>query len=362
MLRWPMRCTPPASLVALALVVGCAPVGGGSSGDDMTLDDTPPDAMPMGDTAPRDMRLGDASPDAMPSDAMPPDTGPSDAMPPDARPPLSGTAGCGRAPRDAVGGVQVEEAFAPSAGGPRSYFLTLPADYDPDRRHRLIVAYAGTDWSGAMIRPYFDLERGGRADEIVVYPDLFSRDFGAWGRLGGWQLGPHAAPADGMEDIEFTRQLLDRLGARYCLDPGRVFATGHSWGGDMAAVVGCFLGDRFTAVAPAAANRPYWFEPPAGPVGCVGRSAVWTFFGQADGHFAARQPYPGAFGDEQDAFWRAHNACGDGRAPLPHGAEGECVAHAGCLAETRYCLYGPETGHQIPPYFTAAVLGWFRGF
>ena len=205
-------------------------------------------------------------------------------------------------------------------------------------------------------------EAAGRSDEIMVYPDVLVRDFDGWGRYGGWLLGPHAAPADGMDDILFVRELVHRIGEHYCVDPSRVFATGHSWGGDMAAVAGCFLGDVFRAVAPAAANRPYWFEPVEGEVGCVGSAAVWTFFGVADEHFAASQDHPGQFGEEQAAFWRAQNGCGAGEEALPvDGGEG-CVAYAGCAEETRYCLYGPETGHQIPPYFTDAVLAWFRGF
>jgi len=301
--------------------------------------------------AARDDGVGDAGPD---------DADRPDADHPDAAPPI-GTAGCGRPPVDALGGVQIEARFDDAAGGSRSYFLALPADYDPNRAHRLIVGYAGTNWSGEMIRPYLDLERDARADEIVVYPDLLFREFEGWGRLGGWLLGPHARPADGLDDIEFTRQLLDRLGEQYCIDPERIFATGHSWGGDMAAVVGCFLGDRFRAVAPAAANRPYWFEPVAGPVGCVGTAAVWTFFGQAVEHLNW-QDFPGQFGDEQVAWWRAQNGCGDASAPLPFGADGECVTYADCTHDTRYCLYGPATGHQIPPYFSGAILDWFRSF
>jgi len=343
------------ALFVLALCA-CAPASGGGSS---SADAAPPtDGSPTAsDTMPADAMPPDAIPDTIPSDTMLADAIPSDAMPPEP----SGTAGCGRAPVDGAGGVQIEEMFEPSAGGRRSYFLALPADYDPQRRHRLIIGYAGTDWSGEMIRPYLNLERDGRDDEIVVYPDLLSRDFEGWGRLGGWLLGPHARPADGMDDIEFTRQLVDRLGERYCVDPDRIFATGHSWGGDMAAVVGCFLGDRLRAVAPAAANRPYWFEPADGPVGCMGEAAVWTFFGEADGHFAS-QDYPGEYGDEQVAFWRARHGCGDGTEPLPYDAAGACVRYAGCAADTRYCLYGPETGHQIPPYFSEAVLGWFRSF
>ena len=111
------------------------------------------------------------------------------------------------------------------------------------------------------------------------------RDFDGWGTLGGWLLGPYAAPANGDEDLAFTSAILDYMGENYCVDPARVFATGHSWGGDMAMVVACFLGDRFRAAVPVAANRPYWFERDGGWADCVGETAMWHMFGEGDTHF-----------------------------------------------------------------------------
>ena len=359
-----MKVRKSASLLAMCFIIGCSPLGGdGSDGpQDAGADAGRAVVLDAGSDAIPDVRpelMPDVTADVMVEatlDAMP------DVMPdatPDADPPAS--PGCGRAPIHPLGAAQIDLALSPAAGGARGAYLTLPADYDPATPHRLVIAYAGTNWSGGMIRPYFDFERVAEPDEIFVYPDLLRRDFGPWGTLGGWLLGPHAAPADGMEDIEFTRELVAYLGEQYCVDPDRVFATGHSWGGDMAAVAACFLGDVIRAAAPAAANRPYWFEPVEGTVGCVGTAAVWTFFGEADEHFSA-QPYPGAYGDEQAAFWRGHHGCGEGMDALDVGIEGACVAYPGCAVETRYCLYSPATGHQIPAGFTDAVMGWFRGF
>ncbi len=265
------------------------------------------------------------------------------------------SSGCGTAAPHAHGGVQLSRDFSGAAGGERSFFLTTPADYDADTHYAVVVGFAGTNWSGEMIRPYLQLET--QPNTIYVYPDLLFRDFPGWGNLGGWLLGPHAAPANGLDDIEFVRELLDYLEQQYCVDTSRVFATGHSWGGDMAAVVGCFLGDRFRAVAPAAANRPYWFD--AADVGCVGESAVWTFFGQNETHFTS-QDFPGQYGDEQVDFWRAKHGCGEERALSVGG--GECVEWDGCSAATRYCFYEPDAGHQIPSYFSATVEEWFASF
>lgn len=279
------------------------------------------------------------------------------SAPGDARP----SAGCGAPAAEATGGVQVQRAYGAEAGGERGYFLSVPAGYDPATPHRLVVGFAGTNWSGAQIRPYLNLEEGA-AETIFVYPDPLTREFPGWGRLGGWQLGPHAGPAAGMEDLIFASALLDELSARYCVDEGRVFATGHSWGGDMAAVVGCFLGDRVRAVAPVAANRPYWFEPAGGgDPGCVGSPSVWTWFGVADSHFTG-QDYPAQYGDEQDAFWAGARGCGEGARDLALGGDGECVERDGCAAQTRYCRYGAASGHQAPAYYADEARRWFQSF
>jgi polyhydroxybutyrate depolymerase len=289
------------------------------------------------------------------------DTPPDTATDADSNVTPVGNSGCGTDGIHPPGGVQVSHTFSPLAGGKRSFYLSVPESYDPNLPHRLIVGYAGTNWSGQQIAPYFGFEGiAPKNDEIYVYPDLQWHDFEGWGELGGWLLGPHAKPADGMADIEYSRELVELLSSQYCIDPQRIFATGHSWGGDMAAVVGCFLGDIFRAVAPAAANRPYWFEPQEGDVGCVPGAATWTFFGQNDTHFSS-QEYPGKHGDEQVTFWKALHGCSSTQTPLEVG-EGECVQFDGCSQDTRYCLYEAEAGHQTPSYFSNVVLEWFRGF
>jgi polyhydroxybutyrate depolymerase len=282
---------------------------------------------------------------------------------PDAGSTLS--AGCGKAPRDPAGGAQVTIDAGPAGDGMRSYYLSLPENYDPSKPHRLIFGLPGTDWTGQMIQPYLYLEGDQREDEIFVYLDPLWRDFEGWGNLGGWLLGPNAAPAQGNQDLVFTAAALDDLEANYCIDTERVFVTGHSWGGDMAHVIACFLGDRFTAAVPVAANRPFWFTKSDGSLeSCIGNSAVWTMFGVADEHFSGSQEYPGQFGDEQRDFWMGKASCSGAKDsnPLPFGSGQECFEYLGCDRPTRYCLYGPETGHQVPTYYSRATMAYFRSF
>jgi polyhydroxybutyrate depolymerase len=64
-----------------------------------------------------------------------------------------------------------------------------------------------------------------------------------------WNISSASSRAD---DVQFVRDLLDNIGSQVCFDPARVYATGVSNGGGMAARVGCDLGDRIAAVAPVA--------------------------------------------------------------------------------------------------------------
>ncbi|WAS89814.1 alpha/beta hydrolase family esterase [Nannocystis punicea] len=272
--------------------------------------------------------------------------------------------GCGLAPPDPPDGINVMIDAGPEGDGMRRFYLRRSPDYDPNVPHRLIFGFAGTDWVGDMIEPYFGLQGDDvepMPDEIFVYPDPLWRDFEGWGNYGGWVLGPYAAPADGDQDLVFVEAVIDYMAANYCIDRERVFATGHSWGGDMAHVVACFLGDKFRAAVPVAANSPYWFDDGGTFIDCVGDAAVWTMFGQADDHFNSQQQ-----GLECRDFWLDERGCDglDAAVNLDLGdAPDECVEYQGCSATTRFCLYGAQYAHQIPgDYFAAATMAFFRSF
>ena len=355
----------PALLAMLVVIAGC---GGDGGGDETTcgsaacsVDSDEGSSRATSGATSEDMGSATSSTGEDPSTSSAESTGSptsSTGGEPAASP------GCGKPPAHAAGGVQVEIDAGPAGDGLRGFFLSLPANYDPNRAHRLILGYPGTNWVGEQIQPYLDLEDGARGDEIFVYPDPLWRDFPGWGELGGWVLGPNAYPADGDQDLVFTGAILDYMADTYCVDPTRVFATGHSWGGDMAMVASCFLGDRLRASVPVAANRPYWFEEDGGGLTrCAGNTAVWTMFGAADDHFTG-QDYSGQYGDECRDFWLAEAGCSglDQAVDLGLGAAMECVEYTGCTRPTRYCLYGAQFGHQRPDYFPAASMKFFRSF
>ena len=132
----------------------------------------------------------------------------------------------------------------------------------------------------------------------------------------------------------------------------------------MAMVVACFLGERFTASVPVAANRPYWFEPAdGGVVSCPGETSVWTMFGLGDEHFDW-QDHPGQFGDQCVDFWLTERSCAGAEhsVDLRVGEVEECLAYDDCSAEVRYCRYRVEFGHQRPDYFPEVTMDWLSSF
>lgn len=266
--------------------------------------------------------------------------------------------GCGKEAAHTLGG---EQDMLIVDGIDRSFYISVPHSYDPSIPHRVVMGFSGTDWVGEQIQGYLNLEEYG-VNTIFVYPDPLWRDFEGWGTYGGWLLGPHAQPAHGNEDLDFVEALLDRISTQYCIDEERVFATGHSWGGDMAQVVSCFLGNRFVASAPVAANRPYWFEDQQGaPISCSGDTAVWTLFGAADDHFTW-QSYAGEFGEECRDFWVKERNCSMESTEFYLG-EDLCSEYLSCDRPVRYCLYGSQYAHQVPSdSFPQATMEWFSSF
>jgi polyhydroxybutyrate depolymerase len=283
----------------------------------------------------------------------------------DAGPPaMAASPGCTtRAPAHRAGSAYLT-INVPDGGGQRRFLVSLPPSFDPTRAHRVIFGFSGRDWIGEQMVPYFGFEPLRRPDEILVYPDPLRRNFNQWGTVRGWQLGPHGQNATGTEDLAFVRAIVAHLSQNYCIDRSRIFATGHSWGGDMTHVLSCFT-DLFRATVPVAANDPYWFRSPTGPVACTGKTAVWTMYGLQDTSFNDR----GANGRKVRDFWLTANQCtgvtqtGDLNIALPSGKKEDCVSYRGCKVDTRLCLYDAQFGHQIPrAYFAREVLAYFRSF
>ena len=272
---------------------------------------------------------------------------------------------------------QISTVFSSQAGGERSFYVSLPDSYSKATKYKLVLVFPGTSTTGLEMKTFVGDGWNGikgleanMPNTIFVYPDPKWRYFPVWKTTdGGWLLGPFAGAAKGMEDIYFISELLDWIKNNYTIDSERIFATGHSWGGDMTAVVGCFLGNKFRAIAPVAANRPYWFESGSKPLNSVGNPSVWTFFGTDDDHFRGQEPNNGDFGREQNQFWMDKYTCDAKFLKLNIEPKGESVEYKNCTNTVRFTLYSPnfsgnsdQPGHQPPDFYLSEVPIWFNSF
>ena len=135
-------------------------------------------------------------------------------------------------------------------GRTRTFRLYVPASLDPSTPAPLLVALHG----GLGTSAQFEANSGfdGLAESnrfVVVYPDgIGARPDGpgpqTWN--GGYCCGPAARV--GVDDVDFVRQLIDRLDAELSIDPARTFVAGHSNGAIMAYRLACELSDRIAAI------------------------------------------------------------------------------------------------------------------
>ncbi len=168
----------------------------------------------------------------------------------------------------------------------RRYRIYIPKKCDANKATAVVVVYHGGGGNPqSMIRL---TGMNGKADEagfIVVYP------FGT-GKLADNLLTFNGGECCGyamqnkIDDVGFTRELLDDLAKVVNVDADRIFATGLSNGGIMSHYVASELSDRIAAIAPV--GGPLMMASPRNnrPV------SVMHFHGTKD-EFA---PFNGGFG------------------------------------------------------------------
>lgn len=214
--------------------------------------------------------------------------------------PLARSAGCAQpavAPGDSTLAVRVGDAR-------RNAVLHVPRRA-LGRPAALVLAFHGMGGSGPFMGRYSGLTPlADRAGFLVAYPS-------AAGDPRRWTLESDAPGAP--DDVAFARALLDRLGARLCVDERRVAAVGVSNGGGFAARLGCELSDRIVGIVVVAGGLDHL--PPCSPLRPV---SVLEIHGTAD----QVVPYRGDAGGRSSVRgWLAGWARRDGCRPTPRAAQ-----------------------------------------
>lgn len=148
----------------------------------------------------------------------------------------AGSAGCGRPPPASVPDrVMLDERE-------RNLIADLPAGYDPDHPHRLVVAFHGRTNDNAQVRAYYGLEQPAGDPTIFVYPLALRQADGTF----NW-ADPGDKP-DSLRDYRLFDAIVARFAGDYCVDPDRIFVVGHSLGASFVNSLACARGDLIRGV------------------------------------------------------------------------------------------------------------------
>jgi polyhydroxybutyrate depolymerase len=154
-----------------------------------------------------------------------------------------------QAPATVAGTVSAHSLVTPD-GRTRTYALYTPATLAGGAAP-LVLVYHGLGGTGrGMMHVTLMNAVAHRHGFLVAYPDgVVSAAAPA-----GWNSGADSTyPSHSeIDDVEFTRRLIDHVSSLRRVDPDRVYATGLSNGAKMAMRLGFELADRIAAVAPVA--------------------------------------------------------------------------------------------------------------
>lgn len=132
----------------------------------------------------------------------------------------------------------------------RSYLVHVPPNYDSKKPTPVVLAFHGGGGNADSMVVFSGLnKKADAAGFIVVYPNGTGRLENRLLSFNGGNCCSYAMN-NKIDDVEFTRKLLDDLAKSANIDPKRVFATGMSNGGIMSYLLASELSDRIAAIAP----------------------------------------------------------------------------------------------------------------
>ncbi|MEO6238615.1 MAG: hypothetical protein ABIQ52_16595 [Vicinamibacterales bacterium] len=230
----------------------------------------------------------------------------------------------------------------------RDYEVIVPSGYTPARTWPIAFVYHGAGQNEAIAKSYGLQDAAGAADSsLFVFPQ--GMNYSTYGV--GWDDS-----ATGY-DIIFFDNMLASLTEGYCIDVGRVFVAGFSWGCDQATALICARGDRLRAVSAASCTdefrnasdyRTYQSCP-------VQNSAAIRFTHDSSGGDSG---YPIPLFSTTSALYRLFNSCSNSSTPT---SPSPCVAYASCTKPVVECSYA-NLGHALPANWAAETWAFFASF
>jgi poly(hydroxyalkanoate) depolymerase family esterase len=125
--------------------------------------------------------------------------------------------------------------------------------------------------------------------------------------LPAWNYSGRAVP-DGPDELEFFRTMLDQVSAEYCVDPERIYITGHSHGSQMTHTLALEMTDMFAAAAPCSgvlfrSLQQYIPDFPAVQNRKECEIPVWMFGGSEEEFLLSKDPHDDNETGESIRYW-----------------------------------------------------------
>ncbi len=232
------------------------------------------------------------------------------------------SAGCGVQSSVSDGSFAVEV-----DGAEQSYLIDFPNDYDKNRAYPLIFAFHFAGGSAQAAKTTYNLGAQVGSDGIIVYPNG--------------------------NDIPVFDAILASVESAYCIDKGRIFATGLSLGAGMSNTLGCERGDVLRAIAPVAGTGP------TASSACKGRVAVMQIHGTND----QIAPISGSL--EGRARWIMMSGCNpDASDKVYTDLTNTCKQYADCdqAFPVVWCQHGDPIGHVWPAFASKTIWAFFNSY
>lgn len=229
-----------------------------------------------------------------------------------------------------------------TTGKERRYLLSVSHAYTPHKAAPVLFGFGGWQDTPENFRNYARFgSRGALHEAILIYPEGIER---------AWEGAPYSVSAPG-EDIAFVKQLLDVVDQSYRIDRSRVYATGMSNGGGMAAVLGCHAQDIFAGVAMVSAA---FYNPVE--IGCKNQPIPTLIIHGTDdklthynGGFLHKAPYL-PVQTVLDGYARRNGCPPAAPVSTPKPGNAELLAYQGCAAETEHLkIHGADHTWNFAP-------------
>jgi poly(3-hydroxybutyrate) depolymerase len=239
------------------------------------------------------------------------------------------------------------------AGRTRTFLIVVPSVYNPNNGYPIIAVYHGEGETSADSHAWGLQDGAANGHGIFVFPQGINYEkYGV-----GWDDTTKGY------DLPFFDNMVEEVEAAYCINTGRIFAAGFSWGGDFVTALTCNRGDKIRAVAVNSATDEYnnnanWKTYQDLPCASPTHSAMR--FEHAVGGDSA---YPAPDFASTSSLYKSFNTCAATSTPYHTTTNTmSCVSHNSCSKEFIECSFEDSIGHLLPPHWATDTWAFFLTF